>query len=195
MDASRPRSQRPNPSLPVALCALLVGASSVAGAARGRKVHAARSPRWATATQAPREPARAAAPAVHFIEVGEFSAAAGETEAARRLHERLATALAHTSGLTLDVAAEARDRLFLDGRITRLAATPLDDGGRVRVDCDARAIVGALPERSIKLMLSVGGSLEATSDPRDLAAARAACVADMADQIAERLQAYFDTQR
>jgi hypothetical protein len=85
-------------------------------------------------------------------------------------------------------------RFYVDGNITNLSATRPDSSGRVRTDCDARLVVATWPERSIKMMASVGGSIEGSADPSDVAASRTACLDDLAQQIAEKVQSFLDTQ-
>jgi hypothetical protein len=50
------------------------------------------------------------------------------------------------------------------------------------------------PGRAIKVMATLGGSLDGTNDPRDIASARAACLDAVAKQIAEKVNEYLQKQ-
>ena len=130
-----------------------------------------------------------------FLDVSEISPGKADAASAKRVSEHVVAALARIPNVTLSPEAGAPLRFHVEGNITNLAATPPDATGKVRTDCDARFIVATWPDKSIKMMATVGGSLDGTAEPSDLAASRSACLGDLASQIAEKVQTFLETQR
>ena len=83
----------------------------------------------------------------------------------------------------------------MDTKIAKLSTSSPDSHGRVQVECDLSIIVATHPERSIKMMATVGGNLEERNDPKGLAEAKNFCLSDAAKQAAEKVQTYLQGVR
>jgi hypothetical protein len=151
-----------------AAIAALSGGSSPKGTAPGGAAHAARA----------------------YLAVSPFAGKA-DPAATRKMNQHVQTELGRLPGVTLVQGQPARVRFYIDGNITRLSTTA--SGGSARTDCDVRVLVATFPERSIKMMATVGGSLDGTTDPKDVASAQEDCLADAAKQISEKVQAFLDS--
>ena len=128
----------------------------------------------------------------YLLAVSEISPGKAGGDAAKLVHDRVIKELGKSSDITLDPAARAPLRFMLDGNITNLVAKA--NGAAMRTDCDIRFVVATYPEKSIKMMASVGGSIDGTNDPQDLASSRTDCLTDAAKQIVEKVQTFLDTQ-
>jgi hypothetical protein len=130
-----------------------------------------------------------------YLALSPFAAGKGGPDAGRLIHDRIQTELGRLPGVTLASGAAAARRFYVDGNITNLSSTRPDSSGHVRTDCDVRLIVATFPEKSIKMMATVGGSLDGTAEPSDVASAKNDCLADAAKQISEKVQAYLQSAR
>ena len=131
----------------------------------------------------------------YFVALSPIAAGKADPDAARVVQARIEKRLAETPRVTLadHVGAPLR-RFYVDGNIARLATTPIDGKGAVRTDCDLRFVVATFPERAIKLMATVGGSVDGTSEPSDLLDNRKLCLEDVAQQLSNRVQNFLETQ-
>jgi hypothetical protein len=128
-----------------------------------------------------------------YLALSPFSAGKGRPEDAQLVQERLERELAQIPRVTLqDTPGAPFARYVVDGNITNLATTPPDASGHVRTDCDVRLVVATYPQKSIKMMATVGGSLDGTADPKDLAAARRDCLVDLAKQVSEKVSTFLE---
>ncbi|MSP63811.1 MAG: HEAT repeat domain-containing protein [Myxococcales bacterium] len=130
-----------------------------------------------------------------FLALAPFNSGKGTEEAAKRVQEKVVGKLADLPNITLDPAAAAGQRYYVDASITNLSSTPPDGEGHVRIDCDIKVVVATYPERSIKMMASVGGSLEGTNDAKDIASAKDFCLADASKQFVSKIQTFLETPR
>ena len=128
-----------------------------------------------------------------FVEVAPIAAGPGGAEAAKHVRDRVVKTFGELGSVTLATGEAARARYFFDGGITNLSTTAPDREGHVRTDCDLRVVLATLPERSIKVMATVGGSVAGTGDPGDIASARAFCLDDAASQAVKKVQAYLES--
>lgn len=138
------------------------------------------------------QPARRAR---YFLSVSPLDAGKADPASAKRIQDRALLLLGRIDGVTLDENGGAPLRFQVESRLTNLSVSPPDPTGKVKTECDARLIVATHPEKSIKMMATVGGSIDGTSDPSDIEASRSACLDDMAQQIAEKVQSFLETQR
>ncbi len=129
-----------------------------------------------------------------FVELSPIAPGQAGPELARRVHDAIARSLGEAGALSLDPAAPARARFYVDGNVTTLTTTPPDASGHVRTDCDVRVVVATAPERAIKMMATVGGSVEGTADAKDVASARSFCLDDAGKQFAARVQSFLEGQ-
>ena len=86
-------------------------------------------------------------------------------------------------------------RYYVDTKISKLSAGPPDSRGRVLVECDLSVIVATHPDRAIKMMATVGGTLDERNDPKGIAEAKNVCLVDAAKQAAEKVQTYLQGVR
>jgi HEAT repeat protein len=129
-----------------------------------------------------------------FVALSPMATGKGGPDNARRVHDHVAAALGELAGVTLAPGEATRARFYLDGNITNLATTAPDGSGHVRTDCDLRVVMATYPERAIKMMATVGGSVDGTSDPKDIASARIFCLDDAAQQVVAKVQTFLATQ-
>lgn len=136
------------------------------------------------------------APAVrgpkYLLALSDISPGKADPEAAKLVHDRVLRELGGLPNVTLDPAVAAPKRYIIDGNITNLAATA--NGAAMRTDCDLRFVVATYPEKSIKMMGSVGSSIDGTNDPKDLASSRTDCLKDTAKQLVEKVQTFLESQ-
>lgn len=128
-----------------------------------------------------------------FFAVASIAPGQGGPECAKRVRDKVTARLAELERVTLSEGEPARARYVLDGNITNLSTTAPDASGRVRTDCDLRLVLATKGERAIKMMASVGGSVDGTNDPKDIAAARAFCLDDAASQAVLKVQTFLET--
>jgi hypothetical protein len=155
------------------------------------KAIAALEPPPAQGRAATREPRRSDTIAGRrvFIAVSPFSGGKGGADAARLLHDHVAGELSGVPGITFAPSEAAAERYVVDGSITNLISVRAQ--GKVRTDCDVLLVLATYPKRAIKMSATLGGSLEGTADPRDIAEARSECLEDLAKQAAERVQQFL----
>ena len=117
-----------------------------------------------------------------------FAAGKGDAAAADILNQKLRTRLEDLSDISL-TASETDAEYYVDGSIAGLTSEPIE-GDTVRVKCDVSALVAAGAERSIKLMITAGGSVDGPGAAQDIEVSRRYCLADAAKQVAERIEGF-----
>lgn len=148
------------------------------------------------ATQPVPGPIPANGPSRFSLEVSPTTCSLGIPEAARYTHREVSTQLGRLRGVVLGQSqATGLTRYIVDTKIAKLSTSSPDAHGRVQVECDLSIIVATHPERSIKMMATVGGNLEERNDPKGLAEAKNFCLSDAAKQAAEKVQTYLQGVR
>lgn len=118
----------------------------------------------------------------------------GIPESVRYTQRELTTQLGRLRGVVL-TPAPGLPRYFVDTKLSKLSVSAPDSRGRVQVECDLSVIVATHPDRSIKMMATVGGNLDEKNDPKGLAEAKNFCLGDAAKQAAEKVQTYLQGVR
>lgn len=118
----------------------------------------------------------------------------GIPDSVRHTQRELTMQLGRLRGVTL-TPAPGLPRYFVDTKIAKLSVSAPDSRGRVQVECDLNVIVATHPDRSIKMMATVGGNLDEKNDPKGLAEAKNYCLGDAAKQAAEKVQTYLQGVR
>jgi hypothetical protein len=118
----------------------------------------------------------------------------GREESARYTHRELTTQLGRLRGVVL-TPVPGLLRYVVTTKIAKLSTSPPDARGMVQVECDLNIIVATYPERTIRMMATVGGNLEERNDPKGLNDAKNFCLSDAAKQAAEKVQTYLQGVR
>lgn len=130
------------------------------------------------------------------LEVSPTTCSLGIPDTARFTHREVSTQLSRLRGVVIGSGPTSNlPRYVVDTRIAKLSASSPDSQGRVQVECDLSIIVATYPERSIKMMATVGGNLEERNDPKGVAEAKNFCLGDAAKQAAEKVQTYLQGVR
>lgn len=141
-------------------------------------------------------PAPAAGGARFFLEVSPINAGKASPEVAKMLQEKVRDALGKLDGVALGAPPSGGPQCFyVDGNIVNLVAGAPGADGQVRIDCDVKLVVATYPQRSIKMMATVGGSLDDRNDPAAIESAKRDCLADAAKQAAEKVQTFLQSVR
>lgn len=133
-------------------------------------------------------------PSRFSLELSPTTCSLGIPDSVRYTQRELTTQLGKLRGVVL-TPAPGLPRYFVDTKIAKLSVSAPDSRGRVQVECDLSVIVATHPERSIKMMATVGGNLDEKNDPKGLADAKNFCLGDAAKQAAEKVQTYLQGVR
>ena len=133
-------------------------------------------------------------PSRFVLDVNPTTCSLGIPDTVRYTHREIATQLGRLRGVAL-TPTPGLTRFFVDTKIAKLSTSAPDSRGRVQVECDISVIVATYPDRSIKMMATVGGNLEEKNDPKGLAEAKNFCLGDAAKQAAEKVQTYLQGVR
>ncbi len=128
------------------------------------------------------------------LDVTPVAVGAGDAAAAKSMQDKLRARLGQLPDVSLDPAPDSQ-RFFVDARIAKLSSSAPGADGRVTVECDVAVIVATYPEHAIKMMATVGGSLDDRNDPASIAGAKSFCLGDAAKQAVEKVQTYLEGVR
>lgn len=124
------------------------------------------------------------------LEVSPTASVKASPDTVRYAHDQIITQLRGLRGVTF-TPEPGTSRYFVDTNVAKLLVGRPNPYGRVTVECDLSIIVATYPGHAIKMMATVGGSLEERNDPKGVADAKNFCLGDAAKQAAEKVQIYL----
>lgn len=132
-----------------------------------------------------------AGPRRFALEVSPAVANQGSPEMAKFVHDELVAKLANLSDVTLKPEPDVPS-FFVDTSITKLDVSgSAEPRGHVKVDCNISVIVASYPEHSIKMMATLGASVEEENVAGGAAEAQRDCLGEMANLAMGKVQTYL----